>query len=183
MHALESVSMSNSFYSLNAGRTTVPNWWIAPIFPRGRQNFVTELQILASCICPIKPKIRMCHLKYIYCVDTIDVFCFSCGNSWDLLKLARVLPKRKEMALYYLAKYRRMGAMGRAVEDFMRGQEVSQRACHKRVIAREKSVNHLWRKPISSWNNSWSLSDDINYINFILFYWFLSKKIIIRLKK
>ena len=124
---------------LNHGAKLMSN----PSISKGRQNFVTELQILPSCICPIGPKTRMCLLKWIYCVDIIDVFWFSCGNSWYLLKLARVLPKRKDMTLYHLAKYRKMRAMGRVVKDFMRGQDVSQRTCHQRVIAHEKSPNCL----------------------------------------
>ena len=85
----------------------------------------------------------MCHLKCIDWADIIDIFWFLCGNSKHPLKLACVLPKRTVMKVYDFAKYRKTGAMGRVVKDFMRGQDVSQRACYKRAIAREKSLNHL----------------------------------------
>jgi hypothetical protein len=108
-----------------------------------RQNFVAKLQNLPTGTAPIGPETKISFHMYIYRPDITDIFWLLCGNTEDSLKLARVLPKRKEMAQYHLAKYRHLRVLGRVVKDIMRGQDVSQRACHQRVIAHEKSPKYL----------------------------------------
>ena len=102
---------------LNHGAKLMSN----PSISKGRQNFVTELQILASCICPIGPKIRMCLLKWIYCVDMIDIFLVFMREQLAFTKVGTCFAEKKRDGTVSSRKIPKNEGNGKGGERFHEG--------------------------------------------------------------
>lgn len=64
-------------------------------------------------------------------------------ENWTFTKVGTCFAEKKSDDSLYLDKMQQNEGKGKAVEDFMRGQDISRRVCDQRVIPQEKSLYYL----------------------------------------